>query len=623
MNRRLLGLAAVVLFTSFAPGCGSGGTGAAGGGGAAVNPAPAGEADAAAPENSEGGGETATRVSEGTKETLGKVPPAERDQLLLAYANDPDTLNVLTSNDTVSTAFQRWVYDTLATRDFHNPDNWVKELAEDYSFDPDTLTYTIKLRKGVKWHPMALPNGQMLPTEEFDADDVLFTFACILNPNVEAASLRSYYEDPDAKDESERYKIRVDKIDDHTVTVRWSKPYFLADEFTLGLQPIPEHVYSVNEQGDPISFDYASKEFADGFNNHWANTRMCGTGPMILKEYVKNERLVLERNPDYYGAPFYFSRAVFQAISNPNTMLQKVLQNELDWSTIAEKDHYIQSKENENVKAGKVVLNEYDYPGYRYLGYNQQRPFFADKKVRQALSHTVPIDEIIQQVYYGLASRVTGPFQPGSSASDESLKPIPFDLAKAGELLDSAGWKDSDGDGLRDKVIDGAKVDARFDLMIYSDSPQYLTIAEIIKSNCQKVGVEAQITPAKWALMLQKLRKKEFDACILGWAMSWKQDPYQIWHSSQADVPESSNSIGYKNPEVDKLIEELRVTMDPAKQTDLYHQIHRLIYEDQPYTFLFADKATAGRDSRLEGIEFFKLRPCYDVREWRAQRPRL
>ncbi|MGE0605706.1 MAG: ABC transporter substrate-binding protein, partial [Pirellulales bacterium] len=505
---------------------------------------------------------------------------------------------------------------------YHDPDKLVPGIAESWEFDKDKLEYTIHLRRGVKWHPMSLPDGTELPETELTADDVMFTYACILNPSVEAAALRSYYEDPDAEDESKRYKIKATKVDDYTVKVEWTKPYFLADEFTLGVPIVPEHVYSVNETGDPISFDYASKEFADGFNNHWANTKMCGTGPLIFKEWVKNERLVLERNPNYWGEPFYFERVTFQCITNPNTVVQKLLQNELDWAIIVQKDQYVQNQEHANVKTGKVKLVAYDYPGYIYVGYNQQRELFKDKRVRRAMGHAIPVDEIIKEVMFGLARRTTGPFLPGSSSYDESLAPLDFDLEKAKALLDEAGWKDTDQNGVRDKMIEGAKVEAQFDLSIPADIPAYRTVAEIAERNLRLIGVKVLVSPAKWDLMLQKQRKKEFDATIIGWGMSWKQDPFQIFHGSQADVPESSNSIGYKNPEVDRLIETLRETMEVDEQIKIYHQIHGLIYEDQPYTFLYVSKRTAGHDSRLENVAFYKLRPCIDPREWGASRVR-
>jgi ABC-type transport system substrate-binding protein len=135
--------------------------------------------------------------------------------------------------------------------------------------------------------------------------------------------------------------------------------------------------------------------------------------------------------------------------------------------------------------------------------------------------------------------------------------------------------------------------------------------------------VRVVISPAKWALMLQKMNKKEFDAVILGWAMSWKDDPYQLWHSSQADIQDSSNSIAYQNPEVDKLIEELRVTMDASKQTELYRKIHRILYDEQPYTFLFSEKATVAYDARIQNLNFYPIRPCIDTREWYSTKPRI
>jgi len=554
--------------------------------------------------------------------TLAGVKPAEDDALVLFYNDDPDTLNVLTSNDSVSEAFHRVVYEPLAMRKYADPDTFEPRLAESWEFDKDKLEYTIHLRKGVKWHPMKLPNGKLLPSKELSAKDVKFTFDCVLNKHIEATHLRSYFEDPDAKDEASRYKIKVSIVDAHTVKVRWTKPYFLSDEYTLNIDIMPQHVYAVDENGEPISINYTSKQFADGFNNHWANTRMCGTGPMVFNVWKKDERVVFDRNDDYWGEPYYFNKLIYRRISNPNTALQLTLQNELDWASIPEKDHFLQSKKHPNVISGKVKLEEFQHPGYRYMGYNQSRDFFKDKQVRWALSHTVPVDTIIEKVYFGLADRLTGPFLPGSSAYDSSLKPVSYDLDEAGKLLDAAGWKDTDEDGIRDKIVDGKKISAEFDLMIYSESPQYLTIAQIVKENCRKVGVSVTISPSKWALMLQKLRKKEFDACILGWMMSWKNDPYQIFHSSQADLPDSSNSIGYHNPKVDKLIEKLRVTMEPEEQSKLYHQIHKAIYDDQPYTFLFQDRGTAGRDARLENIHFYKIRPGYDTREWHSSKPR-
>lgn len=559
------------------------------------------------------------------RQTMSGVLPAKRDALLLAYGNDPNTLNAITASDTVSAAFQRQVCEGLAQADYSDPDNLLPGLAESWEFDEETLTFTIHLRRGVKWHPIKLPNGTPLSDREFTSRDVKFSFDCVLNPHIDAAHIRSYFENPEPKDEVGRYKIKVSVVDDYTVKVRWTEPYFLAKQFTLGgVTMIPRHVYSVDEHGEPISFDFTSKEFADGFNTHWANGMMCGTGPMMFREWVRKDRLVLDRFPGYWGEPFYFSQLRLRCIPNPNTMVQMGLQTELDWVGFPEKDQWLQSETHANVKAGKVKLVDFDYPGYRYIGYNLNRPVFRDRDFRLALAHATPLKQIIDTVFHGLAIPVSGPFLPGSSAADPSIEPIPFDPEKAKSLLEEAGWRDTDGDGVRDKEVNGSHIPASFDLMIYSDSPSFRAIAEMVQEEYRKIGVRVQITPAEWALFLEKLNSKEFDAAMLGWATGWsKTDPYQLWHGSLADVPSSSNHVGYRNSKVDKLIEQLRVTMDDAEQDKLYHQIHRLIFDDQPYTFLFSERATAGYDTRIENVKFYRIRPCIDTREWHSNRPRL
>jgi len=550
----------------------------------------------------------------------------KQDRLVRIYQSDPDTLNLVTSNDSVSNGFQRYVYEGLAETNMANPDKWNPALATSWKYDPKTYTYLIHLRKGVYWHPMKLPSGKLLPKTEFTAKDVLFTFDCILNERIQAASLRSYYTVANPKEGESKYKIKVTKIDKYTVKIQWSNPYFLSKEFTLGQAIMPRHVYSVDENGDTITFDFRhSKRFAKLFNNHWANSKMCGTGPLIFKEWSRNRRAVLVRNPNYWNKAkkYPFSEIVYRHVSNPNTSYQKLLRNRVDVCGISEKALFIRAKKNKNVIAGKVWLKAYDYPGYRYLGYNNKHPFFRDKQVRTALSYAVPVDDIIDKVFYGLANRVTGPFMLGSEFYDETLPFIPHDLKKARKLLDEAGWIDTNGDGVRDKIVGGKKVEAVFDLMIFSTSPTFKQLAQIIAENFRKVGVKANISPVEWQLMLQKLRTKEFDATILGWGNSWKSDPYQIWHGSQANLPNSSNSIGYSNPKVDKLIDELRITIDEKKQAELGKAIHRLIYEDQPYTFLFSEKATVGFSGRIikDSVKFYRPRPCTDSSEWRTSKP--
>ena len=551
----------------------------------------------------------------GGKKTVAGVTPADSDVLRISYWEDPATLNPVTAGDLTSGYLQSFVYESLAEASMADPDRLEPRLAERWEFDESLLEYTIHLRHGVKWHPLTLPNGESLPAREVTTRDVQFTFDCVLNPHIPAAQ-REDFEDAEATSATERRNISLTVIDDYTFKVRWKKPYFLSESSTMQVQIIPRHVFSVDEQGDLISLDFSSKEFAEGFNNHWAGSLMCGTGPLTFDRWDRDERIVLKRNPTYWGPPIYFSRIVFSCESNSYTLLQKLLQGEVDWADIDGKDLYRRSLQHPRVESGEIVMKTYDFPGYKYIGYNLRRHFLRDKQVRRALTHAIPIEQIINVVFDGLATQVTGPFQLQSKAYNHAVNPLAFDLERAQRLLDKAGWRDSDRNGVRDKLIDGKRVEARVNLMIESNSPQYLTVAQIIQSNWRRIGVRADITPANEALMTQRTRAKDFDAVLRGWSQGWRADPYQTWFSGRAELADTSNIIGYKNTEVDQLVTKLRVTFDPQQQLTMYHQIHALLYDDQPYTFLFSEKQTCGYNGRLKNIRFYHLSPCFDVRQW-------
>ena len=250
-------------------------------------------------------------------------------------------------------------------------------MAESWEFDPKTLEYTIHLRKGVKWHPVTLPSGKQLPATEFTAQGRQVHLR--LHPQSKTSrlpSIEKLLRRPVAKRRIGEIQDQGDSFvrgDKYTVKVKWTKPYFAADEFTLGVPIIPRHVYSVDEKGDPISFDFSSKEFADGFNNHWANRAMCGTGPMIFKEWVKEQRVVLSEIPIIGESRFTFAASSIGTSRIRTRPFNRLLQNELDWSVIPEKDLFIQSQSHANVVAKKVVLDKLKYPQYRYLGYNMKR----------------------------------------------------------------------------------------------------------------------------------------------------------------------------------------------------------------------------------------------------------
>ena len=198
---------------------------------------------------------------------------------------------------------------------------------------------------------------------------------------------------------------------------------------------------------------------------------------------------------------------------------------------------------------------------------------------------------------------MSGPFFPEGPACDKSIAPYPYSPARARELLAEAGWRDTDNDGILER--DGLKF--RFTLVYPNANETYKRMLPIIKEEMAKAGVQMELLGLEWSVCVQRLEKKSFDMCALAWIGGLNPDPFQLWHSSQADIEGSSNHIRFKNAEADRLIEQIRVTFDPAERQKLYHRFHRLVHEEQPYIFLFAPFSLNALNRRYHNFRLFPL----------------
>lgn len=536
------------------------------------------------------------------------------DELVRAYPDDPDTLNPLLANDTQSEEFFRHTTEGFAARTVQNPDVWEKQLATDWKrteTEDGKLVFDITLRQGVKWHKVTVKTAageKTIEPREFTSNDVYFTYQVMMNPHVRCAAIRSYYGDLEDVKRTGKYSVQF----------IWKKKYFLAEEFTLGFSPIPRHIFAYKEDGSPLPADVSSEAFAEEFNRHWFNGWICGTGPMKLSVYIPKERVELVRNENYWGQPAYYNKYVYLRVQDDTKRYLMFLKGETDTAGLTPK-RYDEIKERKEYKSGEISVETFDYPVYRYLGWNLNRAIFKDRRVRWAFAHATPREKITKTILRGLASVTDGPFNKNSKAYDKTIPTVQYDPEKAKKLLKEAGWEDTDGNGVLEKNIEGKRIELAFTVIIYQGSEDYQKMAEVLRDEYGKVGAKLEILPLPWDQFLKVLKERKFDACILGWALSWTNDPYQIWHSSQADEEDSSNHISYRNKEVDELIETLRYTIDEDKQVEIYHKIHRIIYDDQPYCFLWVDKGIVAYSNRLTNVRFYgTIRPCYDIREWRT-----
>ena len=488
--------------------------------------------------------------------------PVEGDWLIYHIGAEPGTLNPIVATDAYESVINGGnIYETLIERD--NATLELKPLlAESWEISEDKLTYTFKIRQGVKWHDGA----------PFTSADIVFSYKTIMDPKVDAPQLRSYYQE-----------IRdVEAIDDYTVKFTYARPYFLALEFCGGMPIVPKHIF---ENGD--------------FNTNPAGRKPVGTGPFKFVKWTTGREVVLEKNPDYWGEKPHLNRIVFRIITDSSVALQVLKRQELDVASLTP----IQWEKQTNSPDFKKHFDKFSYftPNYSYIGWNSKRPFFADKRVRTALTHLVNRELILDKVMYGLGAIVTNPFYINSPEYDKSIEPIPYDPAAARKLLEEAGWVDHDNDGIRDK--DGVKFS--FEFLIPGGSETGEKIATILKEELDGIGIDMTIRKTEWAVFTTRLNERNFDAVTLAWSMGIESDPYQIWSSTQAEA--GSNFIGFKNAEVDRLIETARKEFDRDKRIELYRQFSEIIHEEQPYTFLFCRKATVAVNKRFENVTVYPL----------------
>jgi peptide/nickel transport system substrate-binding protein len=237
-------------------------------------------------------------------------------------------------------------------------------------------------------------------------------------------------------------------------------------------------------------------------------------------------------------------------------------------------------------KNGEIKTYVAPRPGYLYIGWKNSDPMFSDKRVRQALTHACDRFEICKEIFLGRYKPMSAPLYPASEEADPTLKPYTFDLDRAKQLLDEAGWRLNPDTGLREKVLQGALTRFEFTLYWPGPSPEFQNALNHYKNDLLKVGIRMTPQSVQWAQFQKDLNDRKYKAFSLLWLLNgWEHDFGQIWHSSMIEEPKSSNYIEFSNAELDELSDKLRTEMDPQKRIEYVQRIGRILYEEQPYTF--------------------------------------
>lgn len=466
--------------------------------------------------------------------------------LHLSAASNPARLNPLIATDSASSSIAGFMFNALVKYD-KTGQKIVGDLAESYRFiSPTEIEF--KLRHAVQWH-----DGK-----PFTAGDVVFTYDLIRSPKTVTPYATDF-----------RVVKEVKALDDYTVRVTYTKPYFKALEiWMMGI--VPRHILK-NEK------DIMGSQF---------NTHPIGTGPYILKKLEFSKQIVLEANPRYFEHRPKIERIVFHVIADPMTRFLMLKNGEIDIDGLDSMQYERQVKADFHKKFATVELPSHSYT---YLGFNLRIKKFQDPRVREALSLAIDRQELIDILFLNHGKICTGPFLPGSKGFNDQVMAPKRNIMRARALLKSAGYD--------------AKHPLSFEIATSNSNAIRPYAAEIMQRQLLEVGVKVTLKVMEWQAFLNTVvMPKKFETVLLGWALSLTPDPYMIWHS-KGDVPGGFNMIGYHSRITDKLIEEMEDSTEPEKIADLQRRIFGQIVADNPYLFLVIPNDIHVYNRRIKGIE--------------------
>ncbi|HEX6211180.1 MAG TPA: peptide-binding protein [Methylomirabilota bacterium] len=509
-----------------------------------------------------------------TDRKVGADTPAYGDTLVQASIGNISSLIPNITSDQASQEVGSFMYNGLVTlgRDLEI----VPELAKSWAFSRDCLTLDFTLHDNVRWHDGA----------PFTAADVVFTWETTMNPKT-PSPYRSDFQDVE----------RVEALDPHTVRVTYKRPYAKA-LLSWSVSMLPRHLLE----------RYVKEGRLKEAPQNW--TAPVGTGPYRLQEMKSGEKVVVVANQDYFKGRPNISRIVYRIIPSQATIFLELKAQGVDMASLTALQYTRQTE----YPAFQKAYNKFRYPGsgYTYLGFNLKDPRFADRRVRLAMAHAVNKQALLDGVVLGLGREATGPFRPGTWADNPRVKGVPYDVEKAAGLLAEAGWTTRNADGLL--VKDGKPF--TFELLTNQGNDERKKIAEIIQASLRELGIGVEIRILEWAALLKEhVKKRNFDAMILGWGTGADPDQYVVWHSSQTG-PDQLNHISYKNPEVDALLEAGRSSCVQADRTRFYHRLHEVLAEDQPLVFLYWRDVMPAVSGRVFGIDPGPAGIRWNQEEW-------
>ena len=533
-----------------------------------------------------------------------------KDEVILQQLSDPTGLHPHCTSDAGATELKRYMFHRLLDYD-HATLKLIPVLAKklptvEVVNNGKGMVIEYEMREGMTWD-----DGTPIT-----AKDVEFSFKSVKNPKVDAPNIRPYVEFVS--------DFKIDPNNPLKFTMTCDKVYFLWDH-TTGTDVIiaPKHLYDSKGLSDKFTFaqihkgDNAVTESPENvaFAKHYNNIKfqrekgfINGSGPYKFVEWNTDQNVTLERKDNWWGDKFegenmYFAkgpkRLVYETVNDLGTAITGLKGEKLDvLGGIRSKD-WIEMPKSRKIKENFDLFNP---PAlvYSFLGMNIRKPKFKDKKTRQALAHLVDVEGINEKLLYNLATRVVGPISPSFKEDyNNSITPYPYSIETAKKMLAEAGWKDTNGDGIVDKVVNGKRLELKITYNYNQGNDNRKNVGLTFQEAARQAGVEVEVIPMEWSVFSERLKANDVEMWYGGWVFDPRpSDPKQIWHTSSYGG--GSNYTGFGNAKTDKLIEDIQQELDPGKRALLYKEWQEILHDEVAYIFMFTGKQKIAIHNRFD-----------------------
>lgn len=503
-------------------------------------------------------------VTSFSTEAFAKRPGKAGGEMKFVVMSDPIYLCPPMATDSASSDVYQFMFEGLLKVD--KGMKIIPGIAEMPTISADNKTFTFKLRKDVKWH-----DGK-----PFTSADVKFSYEWIMDKDVNSPRV-NYFTYVDSVEAPDPYTVIVKmKQVDSSMMWTFTYPYI-----------IPKHIWENVPRNNAKIREYA----ADFINN-----KPIGLGSFKFVSFKKSERVEMVANTDYYeGRPNFDKLTVMIAGSTVASAL-KVETGEGDMTAVNEADiPRMKTKSNINTFV-------YNRAAFDALIYNTASPYFDDVRVRQAVSYAINRDALIAGIYKGLAAPAYGSYYPSMWCyTTQGVTKYNYDLNKAKQLLDQAGWKVGKN-GIRQK--NGKEFS--FVLLTNKGNAIREKLIVVIQSQLKLLGIKVEPRIVEWNTFLTKyVYTKKFDAYMGGFQGGATGDQSTFYHSNPAIG--KMNYGSYKNTRIDELYNKVKLTFDTEAQKKMYAEIQQILSKEVPYTYIAYRKNAYSINKKVKGAQVYDI----------------